>query len=88
MKILVINNDLMERTIIQQVLQTNKHEIIPAGNSDTALHLLQQGDIRFVIADRATTDIDEMQFIKRVVKIHPEDAKLGLPSKTLQALSS
>jgi diguanylate cyclase (GGDEF)-like protein len=71
MKILVINNDLMERTIIQQVLQTNKHEIIPAGNSDIAMHLLQQGDIRFVIADRATTDIDEKGFIKRVRDAQP-----------------
>jgi two-component system chemotaxis response regulator CheY len=71
MKILVINNDLMERTIIQQVLQANKHEIIPAGNSDAAMHLLQQGEIRFVIADRATTDIDEKEFIKRLRDAQP-----------------
>ena len=66
MKILVLNKDLMERTVIQQVLQTNGHEIIPAENSETAMQLLQEGDIRFIIADRATTDIDETQFIKRV----------------------
>jgi diguanylate cyclase (GGDEF)-like protein len=66
MKILVLNNDVMERTIIQQVLQYNKHEIIPAGNSDAAMKLLQDGDIRFVIADRGTTDIDEKQFIRRL----------------------
>lgn len=71
MKILVLNNDLMERTVIQQVLQANKHEIIPAANSDTAMQLLQEGDIRFVIADRATTDIDEKQFIKRLREANP-----------------
>ena len=71
MKILVLNNDLMERTVIQQVLQRNGHEIIPAENSDIGMHLLQQGDIRFVIADRATTDIDEKQFIKRVREARP-----------------
>ncbi len=71
MKILVINNDLMERTIIQQVLQSNKHEIIPAQNSDTAMRLLQQGDIRLVIADRSTTDIDEQEFIKRLRAAQP-----------------
>ena len=71
MKILVLNNDLMERTVIQQVLQRNGHEIIPAENSDIAMHLLQQGEIRFVIADRATTDIDEKQFIKRVREAKP-----------------
>jgi two-component system chemotaxis response regulator CheY len=66
MKILVLNKDLMERTVIQQVLQTNGHEIVPADNSETAMRLLQEGDIRFIIADRATTDIDATQFIKRV----------------------
>ena len=71
MKILVLNNDLMERTIIQQVLQYNKHEVVPAEDSKTAMQLLQAGDIRFVIADRATTDIDEQQFIKRLRDAQP-----------------
>lgn len=71
MKILVLNNDLMERTVIQQVLQANKHEIIAAANSDTAMQLLQEGDIRFVIADHATTDIDEQHFIKRLREAKP-----------------
>lgn len=71
MKILVLNNDVMERTIIQQVLQYSKHEIITAETSESAMQLLQEGDIRFVIADRATTDIDEKQFIKRVRDAEP-----------------
>ena len=38
MKILVLTNDLMERTVIQQVLQRNGHEIIMASNSETATY--------------------------------------------------
>ena len=71
MKILVLNNDLMERSVIQQVLQSNKHEIISARDSAAAMQLLQEGDIRFVIADRATTDIDETQFIRRLREANP-----------------
>jgi len=71
MKILVLNNDLMESTVIQQVLQHNKHEIVPAQNSETAMQLLQEGDIRFVIADRVTTDIEEKQFIKQLRDANP-----------------
>jgi len=71
MKILVLTNDLMERTVIQQVLQRNGHEIILAANSEIATQFLQQGEIRFIIADRATTDIDEKQFIKRVREARP-----------------
>src|SRR5215207_11379895 len=71
MKILVLTNDLMERTVIQQVLQRNGHEIIMASNSETATQFLQEGEIRFIIADHATTDIDEKQFIKRVRDARP-----------------
>lgn len=71
MKILVLNNDMMERTVIQQVLQHNGHEIIPIGDSDTAMQLLQEGDIRFVIADRATTDMDAKRFLERVREAKP-----------------
>jgi len=71
MKIIVLDNDLMEQTVIQQVLQYNQHEVIPARDSETAMQLLQEGEVRFVIADRATTDIDEKEFIKRVRDAKP-----------------
>jgi len=71
MNILVLNKDLAERTVIQQVLQNNGHELVPAEDSETAMQQLQEGDIHFVIADRATTDMDEKQFIKRVREAKP-----------------
>lgn len=71
MKILVLSNDIMERTVIQQVLQRNGHELMPAENSDLAMQLLQEGDIRFIIADRVSTDIEEKQFIRRVRDAKP-----------------
>lgn len=71
MKILVLNNDVKERSVIQQVVQQNRLEIISADNSETALQLLQEGEIRFVIADRITTDMDEKRFIQRVRDAKP-----------------
>jgi len=71
MKILVLNKDLTERTIIQQVVQQNGHEIVSAENSETAMQLLQEGDIRFVVADRVTTDIDEKQFVQTIRDAKP-----------------
>jgi two-component system chemotaxis response regulator CheY len=71
MKTLVLSNDLMERTVIQQVLQRNGHELIAADNSETAMQLLQEGGIRFIIADRVSTDIDEKQFIQRTREAKP-----------------
>jgi diguanylate cyclase (GGDEF)-like protein len=40
-------------------------------DTDTAMLRLQEGGIRFVIADRATTDMEEKQFIKRVRDAKP-----------------
>lgn len=71
MKILVLNNDMMERTVIQQVLHHNGHETIPVTDSDSAMQLLQEGEIRFVIADRASTDMDAKRFIQRVRDAKP-----------------
>lgn len=71
MKILVLNNDLVERTVIQQALQQNGHETVTAEDSDAAMQLLREGEIRFVIADRDTTDIDEKQFIQHVRDARP-----------------
>ena len=71
MKILVLSKDVTERNIIHQVVQQNGHEIISAENSDLAIQFLQEGDIRFVIADRATTDMEERQFIRQIRDAKP-----------------
>ena len=71
MKVLVLNKDLKERTVIQQVLVQDGHEILSAGDSETAMQLLQGEGIRFVIADRVTTDIAETHFIQRIRDANP-----------------
>lgn len=71
MKILVLGKDLAERTVIQQVVQQNGHEIVSAESSEAAMQLLQEGDIRFVIADRVTTDMDKTQLIKNIRGANP-----------------
>jgi two-component system chemotaxis response regulator CheY len=71
MKILVLNKDIKERMVIQQTLGQNGHEIVSAEDSETAMQLLQLGGLRLVIADRASTDIDSKQFVKRVRDAKP-----------------
>lgn len=71
MKILVLSNDLAARRVIQQVVQEDRHEILAAENSADAMQLLQEGDIRFVIADRVTTDMEERRFLRQVREAQP-----------------
>jgi len=71
MKILVLNNDLTERTFIEQLLQQDGHEVLIAENSDDAFQLLQEGLVRFVIADRETVEKEGKRFVQRVREADP-----------------
>ena len=71
MKILVLSNDVTERTVIEQVLHDKGHEVSGAEDSEGAFQRLKEGDIRFVIADRATTDVDDKLFIQRLRGAQP-----------------
>jgi two-component system chemotaxis response regulator CheY len=71
MKILILSNDEVERSVIQQVVQHNGHEAVMTASSDEGMQLLQEGEIRFVIVDRNSTDADDRQFIKRVRDARP-----------------
>ena len=71
MKILVLNNDLAERTLIEQVLQQDGHEVSTVDNSDDAFQLLQEGEVRFVIVDRETVEKEGKRFVQRVREVDP-----------------
>jgi two-component system, cell cycle response regulator len=71
MKILVLSNDEMERTVIRQVVQHNGHEVLNAVDSEEALQTLRESGARFVIVDRSTTDAEEKQFIQRLRNARP-----------------
>jgi two-component system chemotaxis response regulator CheY len=66
MKILLLNNDLAERSLIQQVLLRGGHQLLTAETSQAAWEILQEGAVRFMIADRSSTDMDATGFIERI----------------------
>ena len=51
MDILVINSDLMDRSVIQQVLQYSNHQVAFTENPGEAWKLIADGRFRFIIAD-------------------------------------
>lgn len=51
MDILVINTDLMDRSVIQQVLQYSNHRVTFTENPGEAWKLIADGSFRFIIAD-------------------------------------
>lgn len=71
MRILVLSNDGSERSLIEQVLQSNRHEVVLVEDSDSAFEILQHGETRFVIADRAASDLVDKQLIRRIRDAKP-----------------
>jgi two-component system cell cycle response regulator len=51
MDILVINTDLMDHSVIQQVLQYSDHKVTFTENPGEAWKLIAEGQFRFIIAD-------------------------------------
>ncbi len=66
MRILVLSNDPNERATMLQVLQGRKHEALICADSQSAWELLLSGRVRYVIADRTNTDVDEKHFVEHI----------------------
>jgi diguanylate cyclase (GGDEF)-like protein len=76
MEILVINDDLMERTVIQQVLQRSNHKISFIPSVREAWKLITEDGFRFVIVDASVEEESVLQFIQHV------RSNLNLPGHT------
>jgi len=66
MNILVISNDLMERSVIQQVLDHSDHKVTFVENAKDAWKLIADNGIRFVIADASNQEQPVHQLIQHV----------------------
>ena len=66
MNILVISNDLMERTVIQQVLIHSDHKVIFVEDAKDAWKLIAEEGYRFVIADASTQEQSTHQLIQHI----------------------
>jgi two-component system chemotaxis response regulator CheY len=63
---MVLETDPRELAFIQQVLDGNRHTLIPITSSEQAWGPVQTGEVRFLMANWDTSDIKQAQFIPRV----------------------
>jgi two-component system cell cycle response regulator len=74
MKILVLENDPKELSLIQQALNGKQNELIALVSSEQAWPLIESGGARFIIGNWDTSDMMGRQFISRA-----RSAKLAEP---------
>jgi len=66
MDILLIHNDLMERSVIQQVLEHSGHTVTHVESAQEAWKLITEDGIRFIIADASDQEQSVHQFIQQI----------------------
>ncbi len=71
MKVLVLERGAKELALIKNVLEKGGHEMILAENIEGALRLIEEGAIRFVIADYDMEEVQKSDPIRRVRSSHP-----------------
>jgi putative two-component system response regulator len=64
MKILVVDDDDISRTVIKKVLASDFHEVILASDGQEAIQVLRDQDIQLVISDWNMPGIDGIQLCK------------------------
>jgi DNA-binding response OmpR family regulator len=72
MEILVAEDDLVTRRIIQKVLETAGHKVLFAGDGLKAWELVQKNNIRMVITDWMMPKMDGLALCRKI-----RDAKLS-----------
>lgn len=66
MDILLINNDLMERSVMQQVLEHSGHKVSYVESAKEAWKLITEKEIRFIIADTSAQEKSVHQLIQHI----------------------
>lgn len=73
MKILVLENNPKELTLIEQALHGKRNVLIPITSSEQAAPYIQSGESRFLIANWDTSDLRTSRFITRARAINPAE---------------
>ena len=74
MDILVINTDLVDRSVIQQVLEHGGHKVTFVESAEDGWKLIADGHFRFVIADISTQELEIYQLIHQT---HTRSGSIG-----------
>jgi CheY-like chemotaxis protein len=65
-RILVVDDEEMDRMLVRAILEAAGHELFYAGEGDSALQLLRDNPVDLVLTDLAMPDFNGLRFIKEL----------------------
>ena len=70
-QVLVVDDDDQVRKLISLVLQQEGHTVVEASNGKMAIQHIQEAEINLVISDIVMPDMDGLELIRGIRRIHP-----------------
>ncbi len=71
-QVLVVDDEEQMRKLIRLVLQKEGCAVIEASNGKEAIRHMQKADIDLVISDVVMPDMDGLELIREIRRVHPE----------------
>lgn len=71
-KILIVDDELMAREIMQEILEREGYQAIAVGCGEEALSLAQEQDFDLLLADIKMPEMDGLELVQRFREIRPE----------------
>lgn len=77
-RVLVIDDDASVRQLVRRALETQKHDVIEAGDGATALRLIAEKPIDVVITDLYMPQMDGIEFTIRLAQQKPRPRLIAI----------
>ena len=77
-RVLVIDDEASVRQLVKRALETQKHEVLEAGDGTTALQLIGREAIDLVISDVYMPEMDGIEFAARLAQQQPHPKLIAM----------
>jgi len=71
-KILIVDEDLLARDFISDILRKKHLEVIPALQGKEALEILHTSAVDMILADMNLSDMPRFEFLEKIKEMHPD----------------
>ena len=85
-RILVVDDDPVDRMILESLLVHEGHQLTFAGDGAVALDLYQKGKFDLIVTDLLMPNVNGLRLIKEIVALDPDAAIIAISGKSADQL--
>jgi CheY-like chemotaxis protein len=85
-RILVVDDDPVDRMILESLLVHEGHQLTFAGDGEAALALYRKGKFDLIVTDLLMPNMNGLRLIKEIVALDPDAAIIAISGKSADQL--